>query len=75
MTNRATASAIAGTPTAETRVADIASDARTRAVLGRLGINHCCGGHLALREAAAAAGVPLDTVLGELEFARRTGSA
>jgi tRNA 2-thiouridine synthesizing protein A len=31
--------------------------------LDRFGINHCCGAHLSLREAAAAAGVPLTTVL------------
>ena len=33
------------------------------AALQRLGINHCCGGHLTLRAAAAAAGVELQTVL------------
>jgi iron-sulfur cluster repair protein YtfE (RIC family) len=31
--------------------------------LTRFGINHCCGAHLPLREAAAAAGVPVDDVL------------
>lgn len=31
--------------------------------LKRLGINHCCGAGLSLKEAAAAAGVPLDTLL------------
>jgi hypothetical protein len=31
--------------------------------LQRLGINHCCGGHLTLRAAAAAAGVELQTLL------------
>ena len=31
--------------------------------LQRLGINHCCGGHLTLRAAAAAAGVDLRTLL------------
>jgi len=35
-------------------------------VLQRLGINHCCGAHLTLREAAAAAGVPVETVLASL---------
>jgi iron-sulfur cluster repair protein YtfE (RIC family) len=30
------------------------------------GINHCCGAHLTLREAAASAGVPLDTLLDAL---------
>jgi iron-sulfur cluster repair protein YtfE (RIC family) len=28
-----------------------------------LGINHCCGAHLSLAEAAAAAGVPLPRLL------------
>jgi iron-sulfur cluster repair protein YtfE (RIC family) len=30
------------------------------------GINHCCGAHLTLREAAASAGVPLDILLDAL---------
>lgn len=33
------------------------------AELQRLGINHCCGAHMTLAEAAAAAGVPVDTLL------------
>lgn len=33
------------------------------AELGRLGVNHCCGAHMTLAEAAAAAGVPVDTLL------------
>jgi iron-sulfur cluster repair protein YtfE (RIC family) len=36
-------------------------------VLERLGINHCCGAHLSLREAAAAAGVNLDELLRALD--------
>ena len=32
-------------------------------VLQRFGINHCCGAHLPLREAAAAAGVAIADVL------------
>jgi iron-sulfur cluster repair protein YtfE (RIC family) len=36
------------------------------AVLQELGINHCCGAHLTLAEAAAAAGVPLDQLLARL---------
>jgi iron-sulfur cluster repair protein YtfE (RIC family) len=32
-------------------------------VLQRFGINHCCGAHLPLREAAAAAGVAIGDVL------------
>lgn len=31
--------------------------------LKRLGINHCCGAHLTLAEAAAAAGVSLEDLL------------
>jgi iron-sulfur cluster repair protein YtfE (RIC family) len=34
--------------------------------LRALGINHCCGAHLTLREAAAAAGVPLEALLAAL---------
>ena len=34
-----------------------------------LGINHCCGAHLTLAEAAAAAGAPLDALLDELDGA------
>jgi iron-sulfur cluster repair protein YtfE (RIC family) len=32
-------------------------------ILQRAGINHCCGAHLPLREAAAAAGAPLGALL------------
>lgn len=39
------------------------------AELRRLGINHCCGAHLTLAEAAAAAGVPLDALLAALNGA------
>jgi len=31
------------------------------------GINHCCGAALTLKEAAAAAGTPLDDLLGALQ--------
>ena len=31
-----------------------------------LGLNHCCGAHLTLTEAAASAGVPLERVLAAL---------
>jgi iron-sulfur cluster repair protein YtfE (RIC family) len=40
-----------------------------------LGINHCCGAHLTLVEAAATAGVPLDTLLERLEAAVAAGAA
>jgi iron-sulfur cluster repair protein YtfE (RIC family) len=32
-------------------------------VMKEMGINHCCGAQLTLREAAASAGVPLDALL------------
>jgi iron-sulfur cluster repair protein YtfE (RIC family) len=35
----------------------------TLAVLQRLGVNHCCGAHMTLAEAAAAAGLPVDALL------------
>jgi iron-sulfur cluster repair protein YtfE (RIC family) len=35
-------------------------------ILQAMGINHCCGAHLTLAEAAASAGVPLDALLGAL---------
>jgi tRNA 2-thiouridine synthesizing protein A len=41
-------------------VADVARDPRARDVLTRLGIHHCCGSHLSLAAAAAAAGVSFD---------------
>jgi len=37
-----------------------------RAVFEGLGLNHCCGAHLTLAEAAASAGVPLERVLAAL---------
>jgi regulator of cell morphogenesis and NO signaling len=41
-------------------------------ILQRFGIDTCCGGHLTLAQAAAAAGVPVETVLEALEPARGT---
>ena len=35
-------------------------------IMKGMGINHCCGGHLTLREAAASAGVALETLLAAL---------
>jgi iron-sulfur cluster repair protein YtfE (RIC family) len=35
-------------------------------ILKEMGINHCCGAHLTLREAAAASGVSLDLLLAAL---------
>jgi hypothetical protein len=40
-----------------------------RDVLQRMGINHCCGAHLTLREAAAAAGVETGALLRALDAA------
>jgi len=50
-------------------VAEVATRVGAREVLTRLGINHCCGAHLTLVEAAAAAGVPLDELLRALDEA------
>jgi iron-sulfur cluster repair protein YtfE (RIC family) len=52
--------------TADTTVEEAKRRPGALDVLQRLGINHCCGAHLPLREAAAAAGVPVETVLNEL---------
>jgi regulator of cell morphogenesis and NO signaling len=35
------------------------------------GINHCCGGRLTLAEAAAAAGMPVETLLDALRACER----
>jgi iron-sulfur cluster repair protein YtfE (RIC family) len=40
--------------------------AGTLDVMKDMGINHCCGAHLSLREAAASAGVPLEALLDAL---------
>jgi iron-sulfur cluster repair protein YtfE (RIC family) len=51
----------------ERTVGDVVRDSsRAREVMDRLGINHCCGAGLTLRDAAAAAGVPLDDLLDAL---------
>ena len=52
------------------RVGEVARDPGALAVLERFGLNHCCGGHLSLREGAAAAGVELPALLRALEEAR-----
>jgi iron-sulfur cluster repair protein YtfE (RIC family) len=54
---------------ARSTVADAAARPGGRAVLERLGLNHCCGAHLTLAEAAAAAGVPLERLLAALDDA------
>ena len=58
---------------AEQTVAEVAlRQAGALGVMKDLGINHCCGAHLTLREAAAAAGVPLDALLAALNEPRKT---
>jgi iron-sulfur cluster repair protein YtfE (RIC family) len=37
-------------------------------LLQTLGIDTCCGGHLTLAQAAAAAGIPVETVLRAFEL-------
>ncbi len=53
------------------RVGDVARDPGALAVLERFGLNHCCGGHLSLREGAAAAGIELPALLRALDEASR----
>jgi uncharacterized protein (DUF2249 family) len=56
---------------ADDTVADVARRyAGALETMKAMGINHCCGAHLSLREAAAAAGVPLDTLLAALPGSR-----
>ena len=55
--------------TAELLVAEVSRRPGALEVLQRLGINHCCGAHLSLREAAAAAGISLEQVLSALDEA------
>ncbi len=47
------------------------ADAAALDVMKKMGINHCCGAQLSLSEAAASAGVPLDTLLAALNEARK----
>jgi iron-sulfur cluster repair protein YtfE (RIC family) len=56
---------------ADRTVADVSRDPRALEILKRMGINHCCGAHLSLREAAAAAGVPLEDLLCALDTPAR----
>jgi iron-sulfur cluster repair protein YtfE (RIC family) len=53
--------------TPEQTVAEVSRRPGALEVLERLGINHCCGAHLSLREAAAAAGINLDELLRALD--------
>jgi iron-sulfur cluster repair protein YtfE (RIC family) len=54
---------------AEQTVAEVSKRPGALEVLQGLGVNHCCGAHLSLREAAAAAGVSLDELLRALDGA------
>ena len=57
---------------AEQTVGDVVHDhAGALEVMKTMGINHCCGAQLTLGEAAASAGVPLDTLLAALNEARK----
>jgi hypothetical protein len=61
--NTLTAGAPARAVNADLTVDEIKQRPGALETLQRLGINHCCGGHLTLRAAAAAAGVELQTLL------------
>jgi iron-sulfur cluster repair protein YtfE (RIC family) len=52
---------------ADVIVSEVTRDSRALDVLKRMGINHCCGAQLSLREAAAAAGVSLEALLTALD--------
>ena len=64
---RLTIAARPGRYLGDARVGDVARDPAALAVLERFGLNHCCGGHLSLREGAAAAGTELPALLRALE--------
>lgn len=49
--------------TEDTTVEEAKKQPGALAVLERLGLNHCCGAHLSLRESAASAGVRVEDVL------------
>jgi iron-sulfur cluster repair protein YtfE (RIC family) len=61
--------------TTETVEAVARRSARVREVLATLGLDQCCGAHLTLAEAAAAAGVPLETLLARLDAALAAGAS
>ena len=57
---------------AEQTVADVVEHrAGALEIMKEMGINHCCGAQLSLREAAAAAGVSLDVLLAALDEPRQ----
>ena len=53
----------------------VRDDPGAREVMADMGINHCCGAHLTLGEAAGAAGVPLDALLDALSRRRERPAA
>jgi uncharacterized protein (DUF2249 family) len=56
--------------TADQTVADVLRRSEaSRTVMQRMGINHCCGAHLTLTDTAAAAGVPVDSLVRALRDA------
>ena len=63
----ATAQAAGATITADLTVGDVAHHyTGALDIMKEMGINHCCGAHLTLRQAAASAGVPLEGLLDAL---------
>lgn len=51
---------------ADQKVEEVGKDPAALAVLKEMGVNHCCGAHLTLTEAAATAGVTVETLLDRL---------
>jgi len=54
--------------TSEQTIEELKNRPGATEVFERLGLHHCCTAHLSLREAAAAAGVPLTTLVESLEM-------
>jgi iron-sulfur cluster repair protein YtfE (RIC family) len=64
----ATAQAVGAPITADLTVGDVTQRyAGALDTMKEMGINHCCGANLTLREAAASAGVALDVLLAALD--------
>ncbi|MBI1847768.1 MAG: DUF542 domain-containing protein [Candidatus Rokubacteria bacterium] len=62
--------------TADDTVAEVArGSAEALEAMKRLGLNHCCGVHLTLAEAAASAGVAVSDVLEAVNARRLTEAA
>ncbi len=51
---------------ADQTVEEVGKDPAALAALKEMGVNHCCGAHLTLTEAAAAAGVTVEKLLDRL---------